>query len=420
MKVAVLGGGIAGLTAAYSCAKKGHSVTLYEKSSTLGGLARGFSQKHWRWPLEYAYHHIFASDTDIIEFAKETGFEGIFFEVPKTNSLYSNGDKYRIIPVDSPKSFLQFPLLTMPEKVRAAFFLAILKFLPMLPLYEKLTAEKFVKVFMGERMWNIFFQELFRKKFGKYSGNILASFLWARINKRTQSLGYMKGGFQAFVDHLEAECIKMGVNIHAGTEISTLKRGKKGFTVNKERYDSVISTLPSSVFAHVAGSLLTEKEGASLTKLSYLHARVLILETDKPILKSSYWLNICTPKVPTMIVAQHTHFVDKKYYGGRHIAYVGWYKEKDDPIMKESKSELIRMLEPHLRSIEGSSFKILHSYSFVGPFAQPIFDTTLLKHKPTFTTSVPGLYVANLDMTYPYDRGTNYAVQLGKKVSEMI
>jgi 2-enoate reductase len=37
-KVAVIGGGIGGMEAAIVCAKRGHSVTLYEKSGELGGV----------------------------------------------------------------------------------------------------------------------------------------------------------------------------------------------------------------------------------------------------------------------------------------------------------------------------------------------------------------------------------------------
>jgi protoporphyrinogen oxidase len=420
MRVAILGGGITGLTAAYTLSKAGHTIDLYEKSPTLGGLAQGFRADGWEWPLEYAYHHLFANDNDIIDFSKEMGFDRVFFQLPQTNSLYSDGDNYRIIPVDSPQHFLKFPLLPMADKVRAAVVLAILKVFPMLPMYERLTSEEFVKRYMGERMWNVFFQELFRKKFGKYAGKILAAFLWARIHKRTQKLGYIRGGFQSFVDHVEEKCTINGAQLHKGTDISEIRRKDGTFMINGKAFDAIISTLPSAVLAKVGTKVLTKQELIKFSSLSFLHARVLILETDKPILRNTYWLNICTPKIPAMIVAQHTNFIDKKHYGGRHIAYVGWYQDQNDEIMKLSKEELVALMEPHLHKIQDSKFKIQNSYSFVGPFAQPIFDKAFLKNKPNFTTSVPGLYIANLDMTYPYDRGTNYAVKLGKEVCSHI
>lgn len=37
-KVVIVGGGIGGMEAAIVCAKRGHSVTLYEKSDHLGGI----------------------------------------------------------------------------------------------------------------------------------------------------------------------------------------------------------------------------------------------------------------------------------------------------------------------------------------------------------------------------------------------
>ena len=67
-KIAVIGGGIGGMEAAIVCAKRGHSVTLYEKDEKLGGIfiaaaAPSFKEKDraliaWyereitRWPIE--------------------------------------------------------------------------------------------------------------------------------------------------------------------------------------------------------------------------------------------------------------------------------------------------------------------------------------------------------------------------------
>jgi 2,4-dienoyl-CoA reductase-like NADH-dependent reductase (Old Yellow Enzyme family)/thioredoxin reductase len=51
-KVAVIGGGVAGMKAAITAAERGHKVTLYEKDSTLGGLARHSDYTSYKWCMK--------------------------------------------------------------------------------------------------------------------------------------------------------------------------------------------------------------------------------------------------------------------------------------------------------------------------------------------------------------------------------
>jgi thioredoxin reductase len=48
-RVAVIGGGPAGMKAAITAAERGHRVTLYEKDDALGGLQRHVDLTKWRW-----------------------------------------------------------------------------------------------------------------------------------------------------------------------------------------------------------------------------------------------------------------------------------------------------------------------------------------------------------------------------------
>jgi protoporphyrinogen oxidase len=269
-------------------------------------------------------------------------------------------------------------------------------------------------------MWEVFFEQLFRKKFGKYAGNILAAFLWARIHKRTQELGYMEGGFQTFIDHAEETLKEIGVDIRKGTDVPAIMRKGEQFTILGKEYDSVISTLPTPILTKVAQQTLPHGYLEQLKKLKYLHALVLILETEKPILDETYWLNICTEDIPLMFVGQHTNFVDPMHYGGRHLAYIGYYLERDDFRMNMTTEEFAAYVLPHIKTITQKNPVVHASYSFKGPFAQPIFDQDFLKNKPDFITPTKNFFIANLDMTYPYDRGTNYAVKLGKQVAALI
>ena len=51
-KVAVIGGGPAGMKAAITAAERGHKVTLYEKNDKLGGLMRQADFSPYSWPLK--------------------------------------------------------------------------------------------------------------------------------------------------------------------------------------------------------------------------------------------------------------------------------------------------------------------------------------------------------------------------------
>ena len=419
MKIAVLGGGITGLVSSYYLAKKGHRVTLIEKEKVLGGLAVGIKGKGWKWYIERAYHHLFANDSDILNFAREIGFKKIFFRTPVTASLYENS-RLTVHQLDNPIDLLRFPYLGIFDKLRAGLVLAFLKVSPFLPIYEAVTSEAFLKKTMGKTVWNRLWQRLFRGKFGDYAGIILATFIWARIKKRTRALGYIKGGFQELIDYIYIQLKGLGVTVLAGEEIKEVKRRGGRFVVNRRLYDAVVSTLPTPVMARLTAKVFSKSYLSKFRSLKYLHAVTFIIETKKPILDKVYWLNICVERIPLMILAQHTNLVEKANYAGHHLAYVGWYVKGDSPMLKMDKKQMIAFVKPEVEKITGKKLRIIEGYLFKGGFAQPIFDKDFVKNKPDFVTPVKNFYIANLDMTYPYDRGTNYAVKLGKEVSRFI
>lgn len=474
MKIAVLGGGLTGLTASFYLAKKGYRVTVFEKEPTLGGLAAGFKTRSWQWYLERSVHHLFANDHEILSFAKEVGFNKVFFRQPETASLYRNPKfeyrnakqipnpnvsnfkqkslknwnlgklnlsalnstyynsgfqisdfEFRIFPLDTPYDLLRFPLLSFFQKLQAGLVLAFLKFSPFFSFYEKYTCEEFLKKTMGEEVWNILWQPLFRKKFGKYARKILSSFIWARIKKRTKRLGYFEGGFQSFINYLENRLKSLGVEIFKNFEIKKILPAEQGYKVigysKNLDFDMVISTLPTPVLVKIGQSLLPFNYLSKLKKIKYLHAISLILETDRPILKKTYWLNIATKQVPIMGIFQQTNFIDKKHYGGKHICYLGWYVEEKNKLWQMDKKQILDFILPEIKKINPNiEYRISNIFLFKSPFAQPIFDKNFLKNKPDFKTPLKNFYIANLDMTYPFDRGTNYAARLGKEVVKLI
>ncbi|MFO0703438.1 MAG: FAD-dependent oxidoreductase [Patescibacteria group bacterium] len=424
MKIAILGGGITGLVCAEVLSRSGiNEITIYESEENCGGLASGFRADHWGWSLERAYHHIFSCDEDILGYAKEIGYDKFYFQSPITSSLYKYKDKYILHPLDTPIDLLRFPLINIFQRLQAGFALFLLKISPHLPIFETLSTEKLMSLLMGKKAYSTLFGGLMQKKFGKYAVNIRSVFIWARVTKRTKKLGYVQNGFQSFVDYLKDECEKKGVQIKLKAGVKSVSMVEDGLlevednTSAKAKYDYVVSTLPSPVASKVMKNVLDSTEIDNLENLKYLASMNVIIETKEKYFDKEYWVSNCVEDIPALVFVQHTNFVDSRYYDGKNILYVGNYLSEDNPLWTKSKQELLELYEGILEKITGKKLEILSSFLFKAKFSQPIFDEGFVKRLPKVETSNNRLFFANLDMTYPYDRGTNYAVRLGKKAA---
>lgn len=421
MKVGIIGAGFGGLTAAYELAKRGVDVTVFESGDKPGGLALGFSEKKWKWPLEAHYHHWFTNDKAILSLAKEIGQEVITVR-PKTSTFIGG----KIFQVDSPQTLLKFNPMPLSDRIRTGAGLAYLKATSNWKPLEKTTAKKWILKYMGKMSWKTLWGPLFEGKFEKYADEIPASWFWTRINKRTMSLVYPKGGFQTFSQKLEKAAKKYGVVIIYNSPVSTIKKTKAGIEISigtkKYTFDKVICTLPSPVFIKITDGL-PEKYKKKLTSLKGIGAVNMVLSLKHSLLSDgTYWLNINEVKYPFLAVVEHTNFMDKKYYNGEHLVYIGNYLEPSHEFFKKSEKELLDIFVPYLQKINP---KFNHSwvkkaYVFKAPFAQPIIPLEYSKKVPPFETPIEGLYLCNMQQVYPYDRGTNYAVELGQKVAKQI
>ena len=62
----------------------------------------------------------------------------------------------------------------------------------------------------------------------------------------------------------------------------------------------------------------------------------------------------------------------------------------------------------------------MNSFLFTSPNAQPVHTVNYSKRAPKLETPIPHVYIANLDSIYPWDRETNYAVELGMNAAKKI
>jgi hypothetical protein len=53
-------------------------------------------------------------------------------------------------------------------------------------------------------------------------------------------------------------------------------------------------------------------------------------------------------------------------------------------------------------------------------YAQPVPLINHSRHIPDIQTPIPGLYFASMSQVYPWDRGTNFAVEIGRKAASQM
>lgn len=432
MKIAVVGAGIAGLSAAYDLLDAGHKVVVYEAANQPGGLAAGFQDEHWEWPLEKFYHHLFTSDKHIITLVKKLGMEKqLFFPRPKTSVIYDD----KIVPFDSPQSWITFPGFNLVDVGRFGLVSAYLRFSNPWRSLEKETADSWLRRWYGDKIYEMTWQPMLIGKFGPYYQEANMAWMWARLHVRSPKLGYFVGGFQAFVDRLAAAVVERGSDIRLNSPVNSISRNSQGgfflkAAGTKADYDRILVTTSPSLMTRIVDGLPQEYI-SRLNNLKSMGAVVMTLALKQPLLTTShtYWLNIpahspdkSQNEVPFLALVEHTNYIDSEHYGGDTIIYCGDYVSPDHPYFTMSQQELEDLFTNVLHKFN-PDFRpdwVRKSWLFREPYAQPVPLINHSENVPDIRTPQTGLYLASMSQVYPWDRGTNFAVEIGRRAARMM
>lgn len=419
MNIAIIGAGYAGLSAAYDLGRAGHQVTIYEAAPTAGGLASGFKDEGWEWPLERFYHHLFTNDDDIITFCKELGIGDKLTVYAPSTDLIHNGKPY---PFDSPLNVLRFPGFSFAEKARAGATAAYLKVQRNWSRFEGITAHEWMAKAMGGA-YDKQFGPLLRGKFGDdYYQSVPMTWFWSRMYKRTPKLIYPDGGFQTITDAMVRGVTAQGATLHLGTPVQSLERIASGWRVGsaqgQNEVNQVLVTTAPGLLARLVPSLPTDYLGG-LRELKHLGAVVMTIALRRKLTERSYWLNLDKDDYPLLALVEHTNMVSPTHYGGDHLIYMGDYLAPDHPYLSMEADELFEVYEPVLKQFNPSYDRswVRDKWIFATTYAQPVPTLHHAERIPALKTPLDGLYFASMSQVYPWDRGTNYAVEIGRRAA---
>ena len=424
MRIAIIGAGAAGLSAAYDLSKAGHDVHVFEAGDRVGGLAAGFKADHWDWTLEKFYHHWFQSDADMLGLIAELGAsDQVIFNRP-TTVVFHEGKFY---PFDSPARWIAFPGFSWLDVVRFGAVGAYFKALPNGVALERHTADAWLQRWLGRRAYELIWRPMLVGKFGlEYYKDINLAWLWARIKSRTMRLGTFRGGFQAFLELLAARVTAQGARIALNAPVSQVTSNADGsLTVTTPGgpliVDHCIATTSPRLLARLAPQL-ADPYKAQLLGLKSLGAVVMVIAIRQR-LTDYYWFNL--PKeagFPFLALVEHTNFLPPEHYGGDHLLYCGDYLPPDHEYFTLSPEALLERFLPALQRFNPAFDRSWVKQIWLSrtDYAQPIPLVNHSRNIPAIRTPINGLWLASMSQVYPWDRGTNFAVELGRRVAKMV
>lgn len=407
-RVAVIGAGLTGLTLAYRLALAGVGVDVYEASPALGGLAGDMEFDGAR--VDRFYHVILPTDDRVIGLAREVGLDAALEFTPTGVGFFHSG---RLDSVSSIGEFLRFSLLTPPQRIRLAAFVAYCQAIPGWGRIDRKPLVDWIVRCAGrgvfERMW----KPILEAKFDGDLRGLSATWLWQRTRRMSgarrrgsqEVCGALEGGYQTLVDRLAERIVEMGGTINAGTPVESVTSGAPPVvTVDGEarRYAMVAMT----VLPPVARRLLGDDEGRLLTGTPdrYLGIVCVLLKTRRS-LSPYYTINIADPEIPLTGVIETTRVLDPHGARDHSLVYLPKYVDPANPILDAPDEEIEASFVAGLRRIFPDfdpAADVVASRVMRARLAEPVHAIGAGGGVPgTFDPAAPGIAFASTAQIFP-------------------
>jgi protoporphyrinogen oxidase len=427
--IAIIGGGVTGLIAAYRLLQQGHRVHIFEAGPSVGGLVRTFEPGGD--PLECFYHHLFTGDGAVIRMLDELDLlKTIRWRRSRVGIFYND----RIYPFTSTLDLMKFtPLLGIRDRIRFGLLALSLRRRRDAGGFDDVTAMEWLRQNAGQRALDVVWEPLLRGKFGEMADQVSMAWLWSRVSQRfssrgilsqTEMLGYQIGSFAVWIEALVKLVGALG-EISTNAKVDRIAGDGEHLRVDISggtscTFDAVIATIGNSAFLGISpplGAEYTEK----LRSITYQDAVCLVLGLTERF-SDFYWLNINDRTIPFVAVVEHTNLIEPDRYNGQHIVYVSNYVSSGSQLTQMTADEVYSLYEPHLKRISPSFDKswVQNRWLFHAAEAQPVFTVGAGSRIPEHRTPVRGLYLANMSQIYPQDRGQNQSILLGEKIAAVV
>jgi protoporphyrinogen oxidase len=335
--IGIVGGGLAGLSAAYRLQQAGHEVTVFEAADDLGGLAVTYETAGD--PIERFYHHLSETEETIVALADDLGLGDAVEWRYKSDAFYVDGVVH---PMDTIWEIAAYPHLSVYDKFRLGMLtlgIDVRGGRPRFGAYDEFTAFEDVPVkdFLLEhttrRVYENFWAPLLDAKFGSRVEDVSAAWLLGRIKfrgerdlLRGEQLGYFEGSFARLVDALVAAVGRE--SIETGTRVTDLSIRDGAVTnLTTEADDGRHPHDLDAVVVATMPNVLTDLTGYACD-IDFQGTVCAVVSLPESLI-DSYWLNFID-EAPFGVLIEHTNFIPASRYGDEHLLYLASYVQDFD------------------------------------------------------------------------------------------
>lgn len=416
MSVAIIGGGIMGISLGYYLAKAGIAVEVYEASPVLGGLAGPLTLADGT-PVDRFYHAILSSDDQLRTLCTELGIADQLRFATTKMGFYEQG---AIHPMNGVVDFLRFPPLGWQDRFRLGLTVLAAQAVRDWRTLEGISVADWLVRWSGRNTYEHLWRPMLRAKFDGEGDNAIfekvpATWIWSRLVRmkstrrganQKEEAGHLIGGYATLLTAMAAAIRQAGGKIHLGAPVQeiVIEQGcAQGVRVADQllRHERVIGTVQAPIFSRLLPSAPPAYRQA-LTAQPYLGIICPLMVLSQPL--SGYWtLNITDEQVPFTGVIETTAYIDPRYVGNHHLVYLPkytapgsqWQQKGDQEIEAIWIAHLQRMF-PHFDPRTIIEFRV-HRERFVEPL-HGLEESHLI---PTLETPVANLFLATTAQIYP-------------------
>lgn len=426
-RIAVIGGGVAGLSCAWFLQQAGFEPTVFESASTPGGLASTLEIEPGVW-LERFYHFICQPDVDLKRMVERLGL-GHRLRWRETRMALFHGNTLHSF--GTPLDLLRFSPLRPFDRLRVGLHVLKSRQLKDWHKLDGLTASDWLKQELGEDAYRVIWEPLLSMKFGEEHRQISAAWIWSRIARVAKSrqgvlgreqLGYLEGGTQLLLQTL-GEQLQGRVRLNASVETLVIEGGKaRGVRVGGSflPFDAVVSTVPLRLLARLAPEL-PEVYRQQLQGIDYIGVTCLLLKLKRSF-SPYFWTNVSDESVPFAGCIEYTRLNPMPALRGATILYVPHYLDSQEERYGWDLDSTLERYVPALKRINPDfrQADIADAILSRAPFAQVLCRRGFAGLVPPFHAPTEGLYLTDSTQLYPEDRVISDLIRCAEQVSELV